>query len=71
MIPHIPLPQHEPQADGSPEHDGICGLWPVLAVAENTDSFFINCSEPHDGHVVPFQFDDATRISESVPHFLQ
>jgi hypothetical protein len=43
---------------------------PALAEAK-VENFLDNFLEPQCGHSVPFQSDERTRISLSVPHFSQ
>lgn len=71
-MPHIPPPQQPPPGIALAQA-GISQPPPDPAGtdAEKTESFLSSFSEPHFGHFVPFQFVDATRISESASHFLQ
>jgi hypothetical protein len=63
-----PVP-HIPQERGFPEQDGSAP--PSAAPEANTESFFVNFSEPQCGHFVPVQSLERTSTSLSFSHFAQ
>ncbi len=62
-----PPPQQWPPPEDFAGALAVAGV-PAAAKVEN---FLSSFAEPQCGHLVPFQFEERTRISLSFPHFSQ
>ncbi len=60
-----------PHELGTPLQEAPSPAPPPAMLDANVENFFSSRVEPHFGHGVPFQSDDRTSTSLSLPHFSQ
>jgi hypothetical protein len=71
LRPQIQWQAQPPPQQCPPPPDFPAGALSAAPAAAKVENFLSSFAEPQCGHLVPFQFDERTRISLSRPHFSQ